>query len=29
MSGTVWLLIVIAVWVALQAWILPKLGVPT
>jgi hypothetical protein len=29
MSGTVWLLIVIAIWVALQAWILPKLGVPT
>jgi|GEM_PF-729984 hypothetical protein len=29
MSETVWLLIVIAVWVALQAWILPKLGVPT
>jgi hypothetical protein len=29
MSETVWLLIVIAIWVALQAWILPKLGVPT
>lgn len=29
MSETVWLLIVIAIWVALQSWILPKLGVPT
>jgi hypothetical protein len=29
MFGTVWLLIVIAVWVALQAWILPRLGVST
>lgn len=29
MSETVWLLIVIAIWVVLQAWILPKLGVPT
>jgi hypothetical protein len=29
MSETVWLLIVIAIWVALQAWVLPKLGVPT
>jgi hypothetical protein len=29
MSETVWLLIVIAIWVALQAWVLPRFGIST
>jgi len=29
MSEILWFFIVIAIWIALQAWVLPKLGVPT
>lgn len=29
MSDLLWLLILVGVWVFLQAWLLPRLGVPT
>lgn len=29
MSDALWLLLVIAAWFVLQAWVLPRLGVPT
>ncbi len=29
MSEILWLLLFVAVWVALQAWVLPRLGIPT
>jgi hypothetical protein len=29
MSDALWLLLVIVAWFVLQAWVLPRLGVPT